>query len=67
MEDLKATGQESVEALIKTIDAFESKKIRLENEIAKAARIVDAKEKQSNMRSQKIDECQNFISNYYQK
>jgi hypothetical protein len=35
MYDLKATGQESVESLIKTIDNFEAKKIRLENEISK--------------------------------
>ena len=61
MEDLKATGQESVESLIKTIDAFEAKKIRLEKEIAKASNIVQHKENQSNLRTEKIENCQNFI------
>jgi len=61
MADLKATGQESVEALIKNIDAFEAKKIRLENEIAKVSYIVQAKENQSELRNQKIEDCTTFI------
>jgi hypothetical protein len=43
MHDLKATGQESVESLIRTIDGFEAKRQRLENEIAELTRIVNSK------------------------
>ena len=56
MYDLKATGQESVESLIRTIDGFEAKKLRLENEIANISRIVQAKEQQYELRTKKIED-----------
>lgn len=61
MNDLKATGQESVESLIRTIDGFEAKKLRLENEIAKASRIVQAKQDLYEQRENKVNDCKNFI------
>lgn len=61
MNDLKATGQESVEALIKTIDNFEAKKIRLENEITRIGNIVTEKLNQSEQRQKKIEDCKTFI------
>lgn len=64
MFDLKATGQESVESLIRTVDGFEAKKLRLEKEIANAARIAEAKEQQSELRAKKIEECKTFIGKF---
>ena len=61
MHDLKATGQESVESLIRTIDAFEAKKLRLEKEIADATHIVNHKEALSDAKAQKIEQCTEFI------
>lgn len=61
MHDLKACGQESVESLIKTIDSFEAKRQRLENEISHLTNIVDGKMKQSQEKAQKIEDCKNFI------
>ncbi|CAI2372833.1 unnamed protein product [Moneuplotes crassus] len=61
MHDLKATGQESVESLIRTVDGFEAKKLRLEKEIAQASRITEAKEYEHDLRTKKIEECKNFI------
>ena len=65
MYDLKATGQESVESLIRTIDGFEAKKLRLENEIASISRIVQAKEQQCELRDKKIEDCRIFIGNLF--
>lgn len=57
MFDLKEWGLESVDALIKTIENFEGKKIRLENEIANLTKIVDAKTKVANQKAKKINDC----------
>lgn len=66
MHDLRATGQESVEALIRTIDNFEAKKIRLENEISRISNIVNGKINQSEKRQNKIEECKTFIGKCHQ-
>jgi hypothetical protein len=61
MFDLQATGQKSVESLIKTIDNFEAKKLRLESEIANLTRIVNRKTESRQAGIDKIEECKNFI------
>lgn len=61
MYDLKATGQESVESLIRTIDGFEAKKLRLEKEIADATYVVNKKEALSQAKTDKIEDCKQFI------
>ena len=40
MEDLRASGQESVETLIATINNFEAKEIRLNNEVRMLNQVV---------------------------
>ena len=61
MERLKQTGQSSVEALIRVVDGFDAKRLRLEKEIGSAARITNAKEQQLELRDKKLEECQTFI------
>lgn len=57
MFDLKECGLENVDALIKTIDNFEGKKIRLENEITNLTKVVDAKTRVANQKAKKISDC----------
>jgi histidinol dehydrogenase len=64
MHDLKATGQESVESLIKTIDGFEAKKLRLESEIASASGIMQVKQDMYDLREKKVADCRNFIETH---
>ena len=61
MNDLKATGQESVETLIATINNFESKELRLNNEIRSLTSVVDKKLMHSQEKIDKINYYKKFI------